>query len=222
MLQAKCNIQEREVLKHSRLAYRCAHDIAKRTFIPYEDLAQVALEALIGCVQRFDKTRGCTFSTFAMQAIKGRLLNYVRDSSTVVRIPRPDYDLWQKARRTERTLKTELKRTPKPSEVASRLNITVERYREIVQTMQYCRYLKGETVLDVVDGGANNHYSQATQDALKADLTTVDELARQAVELYLVQDKTLVQTASLMGISQSSVIELVRQGLAQAELKVAA
>jgi RNA polymerase sigma-B factor len=52
-----------------------------------EDLWQEGMIGLWEAACRFDATKGCEFSTWAVPRIRGRMLHYLRDSVGTIRIP---------------------------------------------------------------------------------------------------------------------------------------
>lgn len=71
------------------LARKLAHSNHSRNqSVPYEDIEQQAFIALIYCVENFNPDKGYRFSTYAVPAIKGRLMNFIRDKTALIKIPR--------------------------------------------------------------------------------------------------------------------------------------
>ena len=59
--------------------------------VEYDDLFQVASEALISGVEKFDPDLGNRFTTYITPTITGMIKNYFRDYSRSVRLPRRVY-----------------------------------------------------------------------------------------------------------------------------------
>lgn len=129
------------VVENLGLARQCAHRWADNSHIPYEDLEPVAVIALIGATERFDKSKGFKFSTFAMPIINFRIINYLRDKGHSIKIPRKYYDEVQKAKRTEKALANKLGRKPTDREIALVMGITVEELAAARSAMLNCKKL---------------------------------------------------------------------------------
>ena len=68
-----------------------SHAIARRFIghgVELEDLQQVARIAVVGALERFDPTKEIRFKTFAYRTVSGKIMNYYRDSTWRVAIPR--------------------------------------------------------------------------------------------------------------------------------------
>lgn len=82
-------IRNRLVEINLDLARKLAHSIHRRNqSLIYEDIEQQAFIALIYCVENYQLDKGFRFSTYAVPVINGRLLNYIRDKTALIRIPR--------------------------------------------------------------------------------------------------------------------------------------
>ena len=66
--------------------------------VEYDDLFQVASEALISGVEKFDPDMGTQFTTYITPTVTGLIKNYFRDYSRAVRPPRRVYALASKIR----------------------------------------------------------------------------------------------------------------------------
>ena len=64
----------------------------------YVDLFQVASEALISGVEKFDPDLGNQFTTYITPTVTGIIKNYFRDYSRSVRLPRRIYTVAAKVR----------------------------------------------------------------------------------------------------------------------------
>src|SRR5215203_1119979 len=94
--------------------------------VPIEDLVQVAAIGLMKAIDRFDPARGVAFSSYAVPTMVGEVQRYFRDFTWAVRPPR---DLQERAQRLitiNRTLSGELGRPPSASELAAKMQISLE------------------------------------------------------------------------------------------------
>jgi RNA polymerase sigma-B factor len=82
-----------------------------------DDLIQVAMEALLLALDRFDPDRGIPFPAFATPTILGSLKRHYRDHGWSVRVPRRVHEIAVPARKASDRLTHVLGRTPTPAEV---------------------------------------------------------------------------------------------------------
>ena len=100
-----------------------------------EDLRQVAAMALVEALKRFDPERGLRFTTFVTPTITGKVRNYIRDKSQLVRSPRGLKEQGMKMDRVNEQLTQQLRRGPSVQELADSLGWSVEQVLD-VQTMR--------------------------------------------------------------------------------------
>lgn len=80
-------------------ANQVARKIASFTGLNYEDLRDVALEYIVRLHKTWDPSKGANFSTWVNRNLQFHMLNYLRDHSRLVRIPRSYSDLYLKIRK---------------------------------------------------------------------------------------------------------------------------
>lgn len=87
-------IRNKIVLNNLKLARSEAHrsHSMSANYTIYEDLEQQATIALIWAVEKFEPNKGYQFSTFAVPVIRGRLMNFIRDKSSIIRVLRKIID----------------------------------------------------------------------------------------------------------------------------------
>lgn len=91
---------------------------------PLDDLRQVALEALVASLRRFDPERAVPFVAFATPTIVGAIKRHYRDQGWALRVPRTAHDLAGPAREAADRLTGKLGRQPTMAEVAEDLGVS--------------------------------------------------------------------------------------------------
>jgi RNA polymerase sigma-B factor len=181
---------------------------------PLDDLAQVALEALLLALDRFDPDRRMPFLGFANPTIVGSLKRYYRDAGWAMRVPRRVHELTRPVREAADLLHQDLGRAPTPGEIADLLGVAEERVIEALDasSMRSLASLdapvSAEASSAVQRGLASNDpmlRRVENRTALLQLVALLEDDERLLLHRYFGQSMSQQHIAELLGVSQMQV-----------------
>ncbi|MBM7813394.1 RNA polymerase sigma factor for flagellar operon FliA [Saccharothrix algeriensis] len=187
------------------------------------DLIQSGIFGLVDAIEKFEPERGLKFETYAMQRIRGAILDDLRSQDWVPRSVR------SRARDVERALERLgacLQRTPTDRELAAELKIGLGELRELYAQLQLTSVVALDELIAAgrsAGAGASLAESLPDEDAEDPIATLVDQDSRRqladaiaqlaerdrvVVTLYYFENLTLAEIGKVLGVTESRVCQL--------------
>lgn len=194
----------------------------------YEDIFQIGSIGLVKAINNFDLNFNVKFSTYAVPMIIGEIKRFLRDDG-MIKVSRNVKSLARKIHFYKEELTSKLKRSPTIDELAEYAGVEKEEIVFAIESSNTLQYLydtihqdDGAPVLliDKLSEKGSEDTNLIEKIALKDALRSLDEKARQIIMLRYFKDKTQVQVAKMLGISQVQVSRIEKKVLLQMKKKL--
>ncbi|MBO5177337.1 MAG: SigB/SigF/SigG family RNA polymerase sigma factor [Lachnospiraceae bacterium] len=185
-----------------------------------EDLFQIGAIGLMKAVDKFDLSYEVMFSTYAVPMISGEIKRYLRDNNSLIKMSRSIKENGWKIKAAQERLNFELGRDATLEELAAATELSME---DVVTALEAGSEIES-IYKTVYQGDGNEIYlvdrirEEKNEAELLIDRMTVEQLLNSLTEeekLLITsryfEDKTQMETAKLLGISQVQVSRLEKK-----------
>lgn len=221
------------VHKHAPLVKRIAYHLMAKlpASVQVDDLIQAGLMGLMDAANHYDGTQGAQFETYAVQRIRGAMLDDLRQADWLPRTVRKSLRQIEAA---INKLEQQNKRAPNEAEVANALNIPLADYQQMLLNGRGHQLMYYEDLQDSEDSDFfERHVTANSGDPLKIiedagfrkilveAIQSLPEREKQMMGMYYEQELNLREIGEVLGVSESRVCQLHSQAVARLRAKLA-
>jgi len=191
--------------------------------VDLDDLVHAGILGLFDAANKFDSDKQVAFSSYAKHRIKGAILDSLRQLDWASR------DLRRRHKQVEaatRELSTALQRTPTEAEVAEKLGVDVERWRQMMLDLRSVGLVSASTrtadqedlpAPDFPSKPETNPDSMCAREELRSVLgdamKVLPERYQKVVVLYYTNEMTMKEIGGVLGINESRVSQIHKSAL---------
>ncbi|AKL95454.1 RNA polymerase sigma factor WhiG [Clostridium aceticum] len=195
--------------------------------IEYDDLVSYGIFGLLDAIEKFDITKQVKFQTYAQIRIKGAIIDQLRNLDWVPRSIRQKSKLVEEA---YSSLESKLGRNATDTEVAAKLNMSLEELYGILQQINSFNIVSLEEKL--YNGNVTEYLktdeispedvvcNKEVYDLLQYNIDRLPERERQVISLYYYSEVTYKEIGEVLGISESRVSQLHSKAISRLKSKI--
>ena len=217
--------RDRVVLEHLPLVRAIAvrvHDNLP-VHVDLDDLIHAGIMGLFHAATKFDTDKNVAFSSYAKHRIKGAILDSLRQLDWASR------DLRRRHKQVEavtRDLAAELQRNPTEHEIAQKMGVEVERWRQMMIDLRNVGLVSASTRTNESDDlpapdfpTSPDHHPdticarEELKGLLATALHTLSERYQRVVLLYYSNELTMKEIGNILGINESRVSQIHKAAL---------
>jgi RNA polymerase sigma factor for flagellar operon FliA len=199
------------------------------------DLVSYGIFGLLDAIERFEPARGFKFETYAVNRVRGAILDELRSIDWVPRSVR------SRARAVERAfqlLEGQLGRSPSDAELAEALDMTEPQLQAALAQISVLGVAAldetvkggdrengmrlGDAVADTGDGPVEAWEKTETRTMLAEAIRGLAERDRLVLSLYYFENLTLAEIGGVIGVSESRVCQIHTKAVLQLRARFAA
>jgi RNA polymerase sigma factor for flagellar operon FliA len=221
------------VQRFAPLVKRIAYHLMVRlpASIQVDDLVQNGMIGLLDAIDRFETGMGAQFETYAVQRVRGAMLDGLRENDWLPR------NLRRELRRIEQTitrLEQEFGRVPSEDELATALGISLADYQKMLQGARGHQVISFEDLIEEDgEGFLERHFVDSDGDParilededmkklLVQGIELLPEREKLMMSLYYERDLNLREIGEIIGVTESRVSQLHAQAIARLRARIA-
>ena len=189
-----------------------------RSAIEIEDLMQIGYFGLVTAAQKYSPKEGATFASYAVLRIRGAIVDHLRKSSNLCRTT---IQMQQKQKKAVQSLVGSLQREPVPSEIAEKMGLDLNEYREWEKAFNANVHQSLDEVYDEYSmwfvSKDNTPEENLDRSQLKNILTgALKELPPKeamVIQLYYVEELNVYEIAKVMEITTGRVSQIKKSAV---------
>ncbi len=218
------------VTKHATLVKRIAYHLMGRlpSCVQVEDLIQSGMIGLLEAARNYDPTQGASFETYAGIRIRGSMLDEIRKGDWA---PRSLHRKVREITAAVREIEGEKGRDARDSEVAERLEMSLDEYYRVLQDASGHQILSFEDLpskdgglvdgfVGKIPGPLENVQTGKIKEMLSKVISSLPERERLVMSLYYDEELNLRETGEVLGVSESRVCQIHAQALIRLRARI--
>jgi len=225
--------KDRQLQDHLPLVRKLAHQLKARlpANVEVDDLIQVGMLGLLEAMGRYEEMHQAQFETYAVQRIRGAMLDELRNSDW---LPRSVRQNMRKIEAAMTELQQQLAHPPSEAELAAKLGLSLPDYQHMLaesagHQLIYFEDFHGE---ENGDHFLDRYCSDSSQDPLQALLqdgfrealveaiAALPEREKLLMGLYYEQELNLKEIGAVLGVTESRVSQLHSQAIGRIRNKL--
>lgn len=190
--------------------------------VQLDDLVQAGMIGLLDAYRNYDATKGASFETYAGIRIRGAMIDEIRQGDWV---PQSVHRNTRRISDAIHELEKELGREVKDSEVAARLEVTLDEYHAMLNDSLCGRIigiedlgvsedvLTGDEVITDNSHAFDNIAGERFSSALSECISQIPEREALVLSLYYDDELNLKEIGQILDVSESRVSQIHSQAL---------
>lgn len=190
--------------------------------IDLDDLIHAGVMGLMDAAEKFDNREDVTFPSYAKHRIKGAILDSLRQLDWASRDLRKRH---KQLEQVSRELSESLSRPPSDEEIAAKMGVGVERWRQMAVELQVVGLVSASAHPNDEDQSAPEFPAKPDLqpdrllekremgNALQSAMHTLPERYQTVVKLYYTREMTMKEIGGVLGINESRVSQIHKTAL---------